>query len=221
MSFAARVRARRSPPPALRGWPRQLGDRFPPVLEPGDTAPDFTLARPGRRPGRRSPTCAARPSSSTSTRGPTRPGCTTQACGVRDRRADYEARRRPVIGVSPDESRRSTKFADKYELGFTLLADADHAVAERYGDLGREEHVRQEVHGRRSARPSSSTPRARSRSVFPKVSPKTHDDAGAEGARRAELAQASDDVGDEGAEQRGPDRDREQPRSAPRRRSAQ
>jgi peroxiredoxin Q/BCP len=61
------------------------------------------------------------------------PGCTTQACGVRDRRAEYAAAGARVIGVSPDEVGAIEKFAGKYDLDFTLLADADHAVAEAYG----------------------------------------------------------------------------------------
>ena len=61
------------------------------------------------------------------------PGCTTQACGVRDRSADYAAAGAKVIGVSPDEVEAIDKFAGKYDLGFTLLADADHKVAEKYG----------------------------------------------------------------------------------------
>jgi thioredoxin-dependent peroxiredoxin len=61
------------------------------------------------------------------------PGCTTQACGVRDRRGDYTAAGARVIGVSPDEVKAIDKFAGKYDLDFTLLADADHAVADAYG----------------------------------------------------------------------------------------
>ena len=61
------------------------------------------------------------------------PGCTTQACGVRDRSAEYEAAGAKVVGVSPDEVDAVAKFDDKFGLGFTLLADADHAVAESYG----------------------------------------------------------------------------------------
>src|SRR3954468_11389245 len=61
------------------------------------------------------------------------PGCTTQACGVRDRSADYEAAGARVVGISPDEVGAIDKFAGKYDLGFTLLADADHGVAEKYG----------------------------------------------------------------------------------------
>ncbi len=61
------------------------------------------------------------------------PGCTTQACGVRDHSGDYAGAGAVVLGVSPDPVKAVKKFADKYELGFTLLADADHAVCERYG----------------------------------------------------------------------------------------
>ena len=61
------------------------------------------------------------------------PGCTTQACSVRDRSSEYAARGARVLGVSPDEVEAIAKFDDKYGLGFTLLADPDHAVAEAYG----------------------------------------------------------------------------------------
>jgi peroxiredoxin Q/BCP len=61
------------------------------------------------------------------------PGCTTQACGIRDRSADYDAAGAVVLGVSPDEPAKLRKFADKHGLPFTLLADPDHAVAESYG----------------------------------------------------------------------------------------
>lgn len=61
------------------------------------------------------------------------PGCTTQACGIRDRRADYDAAGAVVLGVSPDEPAKLRKFAEKRGLPFTLLADVDHAVAEAYG----------------------------------------------------------------------------------------
>jgi thioredoxin-dependent peroxiredoxin len=61
------------------------------------------------------------------------PGCTTQACGIRDHAADYDAADAVVLGISPDRVERVKTFADKYDLGFTLLADEDHAVAEAYG----------------------------------------------------------------------------------------
>src|ERR1039458_6553798 len=61
------------------------------------------------------------------------PGCTTQACGVRDHRADYDAAGATVLGVSPDPVKAVAKFDEKFGLGFTLLADEDQAVAEAYG----------------------------------------------------------------------------------------
>ena len=61
------------------------------------------------------------------------PGCTTQACGVRDREADYAATGARVLGVSPDAVAKVKKFHDEQKLNFTLLADPDHTVAERYG----------------------------------------------------------------------------------------
>jgi thioredoxin-dependent peroxiredoxin len=60
-------------------------------------------------------------------------GCTTQACGLRDRTAELDARGAVVLGVSPDPVASHRKFADKFGLPFRLLADTDHAVAERYG----------------------------------------------------------------------------------------
>jgi thioredoxin-dependent peroxiredoxin len=61
------------------------------------------------------------------------PGCTKQACGFREASAEYRKLNVPVVGVSPDPVRAVTKFARKYDLGFPLLADEDHAVAEAYG----------------------------------------------------------------------------------------
>ena len=60
-------------------------------------------------------------------------GCTTQACGVRDRRADYEAAGAVVLGVSPDPVKEVAKFHHEQDLNFALLADEDHAVCEAYG----------------------------------------------------------------------------------------
>jgi peroxiredoxin Q/BCP len=61
------------------------------------------------------------------------PGCTTQACGIRDHRAEYGSRGAVVLGVSPDSVKAIKRFADKHGLDFTLLADPDHAVAQAYG----------------------------------------------------------------------------------------
>jgi peroxiredoxin Q/BCP len=60
-------------------------------------------------------------------------GCTKEACTFRDARADYEKAGAKVIGVSPDEVKTHRKFADKYELPFTLLADPEKAVCQAYG----------------------------------------------------------------------------------------
>jgi thioredoxin-dependent peroxiredoxin len=59
------------------------------------------------------------------------PGCTTQACGLRDILGDIGTT--SVIGISPDTPAKQAKFDQKYGLGFPLLADIDHAVAESYG----------------------------------------------------------------------------------------
>jgi thioredoxin-dependent peroxiredoxin len=59
------------------------------------------------------------------------PGCTTQACGLRDIADDVGDT--VIIGISPDKPAKLKKFDDKYELGFTLLSDDDHAIAEKYG----------------------------------------------------------------------------------------
>jgi thioredoxin-dependent peroxiredoxin len=64
------------------------------------------------------------------------PGCTAQACGIRDAYGEFERAGAVVLGVSPDDERSHVKFKDKYELPFTLLADPDHSVAEQYGVWG-------------------------------------------------------------------------------------
>jgi thioredoxin-dependent peroxiredoxin len=61
------------------------------------------------------------------------PGCTTQACGVRDHRADYAKLGSVVLGISPDPVKKVKKFHEKYDLDFALLADEDHGVADAYG----------------------------------------------------------------------------------------
>jgi peroxiredoxin Q/BCP len=102
-------------------------------------------------------------------------GCTTQACGVRDRKPDYAAAGATVIGISPDEVKDIEKFAGKYDLDFTLLADADHAVAEKYGTW-----VEKSMYGRKYMGVARATfiidPKGKIAKVFPKVQPKKHDD---------------------------------------------
>jgi peroxiredoxin Q/BCP len=103
------------------------------------------------------------------------PGCTTQACGVRDRGADYKKAGAQVIGISPDEVGAIDKFAGKFDLDFTLLADADHAVAEKYGTW-----VEKSMYGKKYMGVQRATfivgPDGKIAKVFPKVSPKQHDD---------------------------------------------
>ena len=64
------------------------------------------------------------------------PGCTAQACGIRDQWQDFRGVDAVVLGVSPDDEASHRRFKEKYGLPFTLLADEDHAVAERYGVWG-------------------------------------------------------------------------------------
>ncbi|MDB5174033.1 MAG: alkyl hydroperoxide reductase/Thiol specific antioxidant/Mal allergen [Phycisphaerales bacterium] len=61
------------------------------------------------------------------------PGCTKEACGFRDARPDYVKAGVVVLGISPDPIEKVKKFAEKFDLNFPLLADADHAVCDRYG----------------------------------------------------------------------------------------
>ena len=102
------------------------------MIEPGQTAPDFELPDQDGNPVRLSDLRGGLvvlyfyPKADT-------PGCTTQACGIRDHRADYDAIGATVLGVSPDPVKAVKKFYDKQDLGFTLLADTDHSVADAYG----------------------------------------------------------------------------------------
>jgi peroxiredoxin Q/BCP len=102
------------------------------VIEAGDAAPDFELPDQDGRPVRLKDFRGQRvvvyfyPKADT-------PGCTTQACGVRDRKADYAQAGAVVLGVSPDPVAKVKKFQEKYSLDFPLLADEDHSVAEAFG----------------------------------------------------------------------------------------
>jgi peroxiredoxin Q/BCP len=103
------------------------------------------------------------------------PGCTAQACSIRDRIGDYLDAGARVLGVSPDPVSAVKKFADKHDLAFTLLADEDHSVAEAYGVW-----VEKSMYGKTYMGVQRSTfiigPDGVIQKVFPKVSPKTHDD---------------------------------------------
>ena len=144
------------------------------MIAPGEQAPDFTL-----------PDQDGRPVTLSELRGRTvvlyfypkadTPGCTTQACGVRDRATEYAAAGATVIGVSPDAEAKVKRFHEKQSLNFTLLADADHAVTERYGVWAEKSMYGKTYWGALRATfvidPDGIVAR-----VFPKVSPKTHDD---------------------------------------------
>lgn len=64
------------------------------------------------------------------------PGCTTQACGLRDVKAELEALNTVVVGISPDAPKKLANFEEKKALNFTLLSDEDHQVAEQFGVWG-------------------------------------------------------------------------------------
>jgi thioredoxin-dependent peroxiredoxin len=143
-------------------------------LSPGDPAPDFTL-----------PDQAGNPVSLSSLRGKSvvlyfypkadTPGCTTQACGVRDHRGDYESADAVVLGVSPDAVKATAKFDQKYDLGFPLLADEGHKVAEQYGVW-----VEKSMYGRKYMGNERTTfvigPDGNIKEILHKVKPAAHDD---------------------------------------------
>ena len=144
-----------------------------PLPETGQTAPDFTL-----------PDSDGTPVTLSELRGTwvvlyfypkaSSPGCTTQACSVRDHRADYERRGARVLGVSPDPVKKVAGFVEKQGLDFTLLADEDHAVCETYGVW-----VAKSMYGKTYWGASRSTviidPDGVVAEVFPKVKPAEHD----------------------------------------------
>ena len=144
------------------------------MLSPGNPAPDFDLEDQDGNPVKLSDLKGSPvvlyfyPKADT-------PGCTTQACGIRDRGDEYDAAGARVLGVSPDKPAKLRKFADKYALPFTLLADTEHEVADAYGAW-----VEKSMYGRKYWGNARATfvidADGRIAHVLPKVSPKTHDD---------------------------------------------
>jgi thioredoxin-dependent peroxiredoxin len=144
------------------------------MLAPGDHAPDFELPDQDGNPVhlsdlRGSPAVVYfYPKADT-------PGCTTQACGVRDHQSDYASAGVTVLGISPDPVKKVKKFHDGQGLNFTLLADEDHAVCEAYGTW-----VEKSMYGRTYMGAQRATfildGEGVVRHVIPKATPKTHDD---------------------------------------------
>jgi peroxiredoxin Q/BCP len=101
------------------------------MLQPGEPAPDFTMPDQDGEPVRladfrgRKVVLYFYPKDDT-------PGCTTQACDIRDRSPEFDARGAVVLGVSPDDAASHQRFRARYDLNFPLLADTDHAVAQAY-----------------------------------------------------------------------------------------
>ncbi|MDH4145034.1 MAG: thioredoxin-dependent thiol peroxidase [Acidimicrobiia bacterium] len=114
------------------------------TLQPGDPAPGFDLEdQNGNRVSLeglrgRSVLVYFYPKAAT-------PGCTTQACGLRDVLGDIGDT--AVLGISPDPVDRLARFDAKHSLGFPLLSDPDHAVAEAYGAWGRKKLYGKEYDG--------------------------------------------------------------------------
>ncbi|MEC7275059.1 MAG: thioredoxin-dependent thiol peroxidase [Bdellovibrionota bacterium] len=75
------------------------------------------------------------------------PGCTVQACGIRDTKRKFSANKTVVLGVSPDEPKRLVKFIEKEGLNFDLLSDPDHKIADKYGAWGPKKFMGKEYDG--------------------------------------------------------------------------
>ena len=144
------------------------------MIESGEQAPDFTLPdQDGASVSLadlrgRTVVLYFYPKAST-------PGCTTQACGIRDHLPQYEDSGAVVLGVSPDPVKKVKKFHDAEELNFTLLADEDHAVCEAYGVWAEKSMYGRTYWGALRATFVIDADGV-VRHVIPKVSPKTHDE---------------------------------------------
>jgi thioredoxin-dependent peroxiredoxin len=144
------------------------------MIETGASAPAFTLPDQDDKPvsladyAGKTVVLYFYPKAST-------PGCTVQACGVRDHLPNYAEAGAVVLGVSPDSVKRVRRFVDEQALDFTLLADEDHAVCEAYGVW-----AEKSMYGRRFFGALRATfivgPDGIVAHVIPRVTPRTHDD---------------------------------------------
>jgi peroxiredoxin Q/BCP len=143
------------------------------MLEPGDTAPDFTLPDQRGEPVTLS-AFQGRPVVLVFYPKAATPGCTTQVCGVRDHRADYATADAVVLGVSRDPVESLAAWDAEHGLGFPLLSDPDHAVTEAYGAW-----QEKSMYGNTYMGVQRSTvivgPDGTVAQVIPRVTPKTHD----------------------------------------------
>ena len=144
------------------------------MIEEGTTAPDFTLPDQEGNPvklsdlRRQTVVLYFYPRADT-------PGCTTQACSIRDRGGEYDAAGAVVLGVSPDPVAAIKRFHAKQSLTFTLLADEDHAVSEAYGTWTEKSRYGRTYWGvQRSTFIIDGA--GKIVHVIPKASPKSHDD---------------------------------------------
>lgn len=100
-------------------------------------------------------------------------GCTLEACEFRDRFPRFKRSKAVVLGISPDSARKHRRFREKYDLPFTLLVDADHKVAERYGIW-----VEKTFYGRKYMGVERTTyvigPNGTIEAIFSKVKPEGH-----------------------------------------------
>jgi peroxiredoxin Q/BCP len=143
------------------------------MVEPGDRAPDFELPDQDGNTHKlsdyegRNVVLYFYPKAST-------PGCTVQACGVRDHAADYDTANAVVLGVSPDPQKKLRQFVENEGLNFTLLGDEDHSVADKYGVW-----VEKSMYGKKYMGMERSTfvigPDGKVIDVFRKVKPAEHD----------------------------------------------
>ena len=110
------------------------------MLKEGDAAPDFTTRDENGNQVRLSDFRGQKVALYFYPKDDT-PGCTKQACSIRDSHSEFDERGIKVLGVSLDDQASHRKFADKYSLPFTLLADTDHAVSDAYGVYGEKQFM--------------------------------------------------------------------------------